>query len=206
MRMNTIGLVGVVSAGLLATGCGGAGSRSAAPAPSVSQLPFRLDRPAPRPEGDLQPSPAADAPFAANLEYELRKKTLALANATGKVTAKCPQDVASRKGTTVVCTSRFKGAEVEWDVAVGDKPGWSQNYVTFTARPRKGIMSKEGAQRIIFGNSDGTLDHIRCTDIPGAVAVPMGPTPQYACQQVMKDGRVYYPQAMRATEDGPRAY
>lgn len=203
--MNIIGIAGVVSVGLLATGCGGTATKTAKPEPSVSRLPNRLDRPAPRPEGELQPSPAADAPFAANLEYELRKKTLALANATGEVTAKCPEDVASKKGTTVVCTSRYKGAEVEWDVAIGESPAWSKNYVTFTATARKGIMSKEGVQRIIFGNGGDSVDHILCNDIPEAVTVPMGPT-TYTCQQVMKDGQVYYPQPMRATEDGPRAY
>ncbi|WP_138898755.1 hypothetical protein [Streptomyces chryseus] len=205
MRVKIIGIVGMVSVGLLATGCGGSESKSAKPEPSISQLPNKLDRPAPKPEGELQPSPAAGAPFAANLEYELRQKTLTLANATGEVTAKCPTDVGSKKGTTVVCTSTYKGAEVEWDVAIGDKPGWSENYVEFTATPRKGIISKEGVQRIIFGNGGDSLDHIRCTDIPEAVAVPMGPT-WYMCQQVMKDGQVYYPQSMRATEDGPRAY
>lgn len=48
------------------------------------------------------------------------------------------------KGTTVVCTSNYKGAEVEWDVAIGDKSAWSDNVVTFTANPRKGIIAKEG--------------------------------------------------------------
>ncbi|MDJ0380376.1 hypothetical protein [Streptomyces sp. G-G2] len=205
MHKKIIGIAGVVSAGLLATGCGGAGSKGAAPRPSISQLPNRLDRPGPRPEGELRPSPAADAPFAANLEYELRKKTLSLANATGEVTAECPKDVGSKKGSTALCTSHYKGAEVQWDVAIGDTSVWSDNYVTFTATPRKGIMSREGVQRIIFGNADGTLDYIRCNDIPEAVTVPMGPTP-YTCQQVMKDGQLYYPQPMRATEDGPRAY
>lgn len=49
------------------------------------------------------------------------------------------------------------------------------------------------------------MDHIRRDDIPEAVAVPLGPT-KYTCQQVMKDGKLYYPQPMRATVDGPRAY
>ncbi|MER7466434.1 hypothetical protein [Streptomyces sp. NPDC097981] len=204
MRMRIVGIVAMVSVGLLATGCGGSDLKSK-PEPSISRLPNRLDRPGPLPEGDLQPSPAADAPFAANLEYELRKKTLSLANATGEVTATCPTDVGSKKGTTVVCTSNYKGAEVEWDVAIGDEPGWLPGYVNFTARPRKGIMSKEGVQRIIFGNGGDSVDYIRCNDVPEAVAVPMGPT-QYTCQKVMKDGELYYPQPMSATEDGPRAY
>ncbi|MFJ9855863.1 hypothetical protein [Streptomyces sp. NPDC101150] len=205
MRMKIVGIAAMVSVGLLATGCGGSGSKSARPEPSISRLPNKLDRPGPRPEGELQPSPAADAPFAAHLEYELRKKTLTLANATGEVTAKCPKNVGSKKGTSVVCTSNYKGAEVEWDVAIGEKSAWSDNYVTYTATPREGIITKEGVQRIIFGNGGDSVDHIRCNDIPEAVAVPMGPT-QYTCQEVMKDGKLYYPQPMRATEDGPRAY
>ncbi|GAU70672.1 Syd protein [Streptomyces sp. NBRC 110611] len=203
--MKSAGAGLMIGMGLLVTGCGGSDSKSARPEPSVSQLPNRLDRPGPRPEGELQPSPAADAPFAANLEYELRKKTLTLAGATGEVTAKCPKDVGAKKGTTVVCTSHYKGAEVEWDVAIGDKSSWSDNFVTFTANPRKGIIAKEGVQRIIFGNGGDSVDHIRCNDIPEAVAVPLGLT-KYSCQQVMKDGKVYYPQPMRATVDGPRAY
>lgn len=81
-----------------------------------------------------------------------------------------------RGGTTVVCTSNYKGAEVEWDVAIGDKSAWSDNVVTFTANPRKGIIAKEGVQRIIFGNGGDSVDHIRRDDIPEAVAVPLGPT------------------------------
>ncbi|MEU2391430.1 hypothetical protein [Streptomyces sp. NPDC007369] len=205
MRMKIVGIGVMVGLGLMATGCGGTASKSAGPEPSISQLPNRLDRPAPRPEGELQPSPAADAPFLANLEYELRKKTLDLANATGDATAKCPQHAESKKGATFFCRSIYKGAEVEWNVRIGENPGWSKNYVTFTATPNKGIIAKEGVQRIIFGNSGDSLDHIRCNDIPEAIAVPMGST-QYTCQQVMKDGKLHYPQPISATENGPRAY
>ncbi|MCX4546281.1 hypothetical protein [Streptomyces sp. NBC_01565] len=203
--MKTVGIVAMMSVAVLATGCGGSGAKSAKPEPSVSRLPNRLDRPGPLPEGELQPSPAADAPFAANVEYAIRKKALGLGGGTGEVTAKCPKDFVSTKGATAVCTSEYKGAVVEWDVTIGDKSGWSDNLVTYTATPRQGLITQEGVRRIIFGNSDDTLDHILCNDIPEAVTVPMGPT-QYTCQQVMKDGQVYYPQPMRATDIGPRAY
>ncbi|MEU8779318.1 hypothetical protein [Streptomyces sp. NPDC048606] len=205
MRMKILGVVAVTSVAVLATGCGGTDAKSAKPAPSVSRLPNRLDRPEPLPTGELQPSPASDAPFSANVEYALRKKTLGLGGGTGEVTAKCPKDLNSTKGTTVVCTSEYKGAVVQWDVTIGDKSGFSDNLVTYTASPRQGLITQEGVRRIIFGNSGDTLDHILCNDVPEAVAVPMGPTP-YTCQQVMKDGQVYYPQPMRATDAGPRAY
>ncbi|MGP3937598.1 hypothetical protein [Nonomuraea sp. KM88] len=78
--------------GLLVTGRAGEGPDSndaaARPASAATVLPQKLSEPPAMPKEE--PSPADDATLSENLTYELRRKTLDMAEAAGEVTARCP--------------------------------------------------------------------------------------------------------------------
>ncbi|WP_326815575.1 MULTISPECIES: hypothetical protein [unclassified Streptomyces] len=208
MRMKIIVAVGV--AGLLATGCtdGSSGSdKDAKSAPAATVLPQKLTKPNTEPETEPQPSPADDAPFDENLAYELRLKTLKMAQATGRTTAECPKGLESKSGTRASCTTTYEGLKVVWDVTIGKKAGWSDNVVEFDAVPDKGILTSDGVARLLYGNYRDSIDHARCNDIPKAVLVPLNVKTKYSCEVVFK-GRTPggLAEPVRATDAGPRVH
>ncbi|MEV5379307.1 hypothetical protein B7P34_08560 [Streptosporangium nondiastaticum] len=207
-------IVSVLIAGavcLAAAGCGGGKSGAdragAEPKPAGTVLPQRLDEPPALPDEKTEPSPAADASFSENLEYELRRKTRDMARAEGSITAECPEDLASKSGTTTTCKTTFEGLQVEWDVRIGDKPAWSRSMVTFTAAPRQGILTRDGVARLLYGNFRGSIDYALCNDIPKAVLAPLNSQSKYRCDVVRKGEKPSgFPQPVRATDSGPRYY
>ena len=204
MRMKIITAVGAVC--LLATGCGSGGGSDADAKPELvgQLLPQKLTKPVGGPNLEPTASPAADAAFAENVAYELQRKTLAMANAPGAVTGKCPKGMGSKPGTTATCTITYEGVEVAWQVTIGEK-GWSENVVEYQAFPRQGLLTREGVARIMFGN-DSTLDYALCDDIPKAVLVPFGKT-KYKCEKVSKgEEPIGYNQTVNITDTGPRVY
>lgn len=208
MRMKIVIAVSVV--GLLATGCadGSSGSsKDAKSAPSPTVLPQKLTKPETEPETEPQPSPAADAPFDENLAYELRGKTLKMAQAAGKTTAECPKGLDAKSGTRATCTTTYEGLKVVWKVTVGKKAGWSDNVVEFNAVPDRGILTSDGVARLLYGNYRDSIDHARCNDIPKAVLVPLNVKTKYSCEVVFK-GRTPggLAEPVRVTDAGPRVY
>ncbi|MFF9508057.1 hypothetical protein ACF1BU_19870 [Streptomyces sp. NPDC014724] len=207
MRIKIATVVMVGAMGLLVTGCSGGGSGSddagTKSAAAFPVLPQKVPKPPTMPEGELQPSPDADAPFSKNLAYELRRKTLDMAKAEGKTVGECPNDVASKAGTHVTCTITYEGLDVVWDVTIGEKSGWSDNVVQYQAVPRKGVLTRDGAARLLYGNYDPEL--VRCNNIPEAVLVPMNTKTKYTCQTVDK-GKPGLVEAARVTDAGPRFY
>ncbi|MET8436762.1 hypothetical protein ABZV61_29090 [Streptomyces sp900116325] len=204
MRMKILVAVGV--AGLLATGCAEGSSSSdekakQPPAPTV--LPQKLTKP----NAEPRPSPADDAPFDENLAYELRLKTLKMAQATGKTTAECPKGLESKSGTRATCTTTYDGLKVVWNVTIGKKSGWSDNVVEFNAVPDKGILTSDGVARLLYGNYRDSIDHARCNDIPKAVLVPLNVKTKYSCEVVFK-GRTPggLAEPVRVTDAGPRVH
>ncbi|GGT57959.1 hypothetical protein GCM10010271_72000 [Streptomyces kurssanovii] len=200
MRLKTFIAVGTVA--LLATGCG---SDAVPDQPLAGPLlPQKLIPLGKRPPLEPKSSPAADATFSDNVEYELEKKTLSLANAPGRTSAECPDDLASKAGTVVTCTSTYEDAKVGWTVSIGES-GWSENVVEYVATPRNGLITSAGVGNIMFGNNSD-LTYALCNDIPTAVAVPMGPT-KYKCEKVIKGKEPFgYNQTVHATDTGPRVY
>ncbi|MET8404870.1 hypothetical protein [Streptomyces sp900116325] len=208
MRMKILVAVGV--AGLLATGCAEGSSSSdekakQPPAPTV--LPQKLTKPNAEPDMEPRPSPADDAPFDENLAYELRLKTLKMAQATGKTTAECPKGLESKSGTRATCTTTYDGLKVVWNVTIGKKSGWSDNVVEFNAVPDKGILTSDGVARLLYGNYRDSIDHARCNDIPKAVLVPLNVKTKYSCEVVFK-GRTPggLAEPVRVTDAGPRVH
>ncbi|EYT83937.1 hypothetical protein CF54_04335 [Streptomyces sp. Tu 6176] len=202
-------------AGLLATGCGGdgnsgpgdAGAKASASAPGPAAMAQRLARPGESPDPEPSPSPAASAPFAEQLAYELRSRTLEMAAAPGSTTGKCPRTAVSKKGAKVTCTTTYKGLEVRWDVTLGDKAPWSVSgdYVSYKALPRTGILTRDGVARLFYGNF--SPDYLLCNDIPEAVLAPLNAKSAYTCEPVDKGKKpLGYGTPVRATENGPRAY
>ncbi|MFE7708802.1 hypothetical protein ACFU6I_24050 [Streptomyces sp. NPDC057486] len=208
MRIKIV--VAVSAMGLLATGCAEGSSSSekdAKQTPAAAVLPQKLTKPNTEPELEPQPSPADDASFDENLTYELRRKTLKMAQATGKTTAECPKDLGSKSGTRATCTTTYEGLKVAWDVTIGKKSGWSDNVVEFKAVPDKGILTSNGVARLLYGNYRDSIDHARCNDIPKAVLVPLDVKTKYSCEVVFKGktpGSVAQP--VRVTDAGPRVY
>ncbi|MEV5238366.1 hypothetical protein AB0K89_04445 [Streptomyces cinnamoneus] len=205
-------IVSVLIAGsvcLLAAGCGSEKSSrdgdSAKPKPSGTVLPQKLEKPPAMPEGELQPSPAADAPFSENLAYELRRKTQAMAGAPGDITAECPKDLESKNGTQATCKTTYEGLEVEWNVSIGDKSAF--NTVQYKATPRQGILTRDGVARLLYGNYRDSIDYALCNDIPKAVLAPLGTQSTYVCEVVFKGKKPSgFAQPVRATDSGPRYY
>ncbi|MCF3106536.1 hypothetical protein IPZ58_33960 [Streptomyces roseoverticillatus] len=208
-KIVSVLIAGVVC--LAAAGCGGgksgADGAGGKPKPAGTVLPQRLEEPPAMPDEKSQPSPAADASFSENLEYELSRKTRDMARATGSITAECPEDLASKSGTQTTCKTTFEGLQVEWDVRIGDKSSWSSSMVTYKATPRQGILTRDGVARLLYGNFRGSIDYALCNDIPKAVLAPLGSPSTYRCDVVMKGEKPSgFPQPVRATDSGPRYY
>ncbi len=77
---------------------------------------------------------------------------------------------------------------MEWDVSVGEK-GWSDNVVKYQARPRQGLLTRDGLAHGMFGNNSSVGDQLaegrvlhfagrfardRCAE-PSALPVPPSP-------------------------------
>ena len=175
MLMKIVSLVG--AALLLTAGCAGSDSGAdnsgGKPSPTATVLPQKLTKPGPRPDLAPQDSPAADASFAEQLEYELQTRTLTMAHAQGKTTATCPSGMESSKGTKTTCTTTFNGLKVQWTVTIGDKADWSYDggYVQYEATPSTGILTRDGVARLFFGNYSDA-DYLLCNNIPAAALVP----------------------------------
>ncbi|MFI6934361.1 hypothetical protein [Streptomyces sp. NPDC050287] len=171
-------------------------------------LPQKLTKPATTVVDDeIKPSPAEDAPFAEQLEYELRSRTVKMAYAEGRTTATCPSNLASTKATKATCTTTFDGVKVQWAVTIGDNAAWSDNYVQYKATPDKGILTREGVARYLYGNNKGYIDYALCNNIPEAAAVPVNAKTQYRCEVVRKGQKpTGYSNRVWATEAGPRSY
>ncbi|MET8406357.1 hypothetical protein [Streptomyces sp900116325] len=204
MRMTTAAAVaGLSLLAVLAAGCGssGSGTARAKPATTVTLLPQRVAKPAPT---ELEPSssPPADAPLSENLAFELRTRTLDMAGAMGTTSARCPE-LGSKTGTSVTCTVTYEGLRVVWDVTIGKKAAWSDNYVQYRAKPRQGLLTRDGVASLLYGNF--RPDEVRCNNIPTAVLVPLDVPSTYACQTISK-GEPGLVEKVRATDAGPRSY
>ncbi|WP_232107999.1 hypothetical protein [Streptomyces gossypiisoli] len=158
---------------------------------------------------DLEPdAPADDAPFSQQLEHELSVRTLKMAQAEGKTTAQCPSDIESQTGKRATCTTTYDGLKISWDVTIGEKAAWSENYVEYEATPSTGIITEAGVAKLLFGNYKGYIDYAMCNDIPKATLAPLTEASKYECEVVDKgeEPTGLASSTVRATEAGPRAY
>lgn len=190
---------------LAATACSSGSSDTTDTAPATPKLPQVVAKPPALPEEELKPSPSSEAPFNEQVAYELRRKTLGMARAKGTTTGECPKDLGSKSGTRATCTTTYDDIKIQWDISIGDKSAWSDNYVQYTAVPRQGVLTRDGAARLMYGNSAGAVE-VRCSNIPEAVAVPLNQKTKYTCQVVYKDKGPMLPEPIRVTDSGPRAY
>ncbi|MFD5554123.1 hypothetical protein ACFWIA_09820 [Streptomyces sp. NPDC127068] len=198
--------IAVALLGLLVAGCSdgdGDPDRSDSRSKALALLPQQVPEPAALPDAALQPSPAAGAPFGEQLAYELRTRTLNMAKAGGDVSAECPDSAASKAGTELTCTSTYEGLKLTWDVKIGETSDFSSSHVEYQATPRKAVLTRDGAARLLYGNY--TPDAVRCSGIPRAVLVPLDSPTSYRCQTV-KDGKPGLAQNVRVTDAGPRFY
>ncbi|MFT2019339.1 hypothetical protein ACMA1D_26355 [Streptomyces sp. 796.1] len=191
------------------TGCGGSddggkdkkAEKSEQAKPALKQ---RLDQPRGKDPQEL-PAPPDTAPFSDQLTHELRKRTLDMAGVDGKTTGQCPKGIESKKGTTVTCSTTFAGQRIDWQVTIGDKALMS--LVEYQATPTKGILTREGVAKLLFGNYKGSIEYALCNDIPEVVLVPLNAQTSYACETVFKGKEPTGASTpIRATDSGPRAF
>ncbi|MFF3786237.1 hypothetical protein [Streptomyces sp. NPDC001933] len=205
IRIATVAIASALA--LMTAGCAGEESGShdsaAKPAPARPVLPQKVPKPPALPEEELQPSPDSDAPLSTNLVYELRRRTINMARASGKTAGECPRDLKPKAGTKATCTITYEGLEVVWDVTIGEEPGMWDNLVQYQAVPRKGVLTRDGAAGLLYGNYDPEL--VRCNNIPKAVLVPLNAATTYTCQTVDK-GEPGLVESVRVTEAGPRFF
>lgn len=198
MRMKIIAAAGFVV--LLLTGCGTGADDDYAQESAFPELPQKIVKPVPAPTGGLQPSPPADAAFHESVAFGLREKTLDMANTVGTTTARCPADLTLKDGVEAVCVSTYEGLKIEWDVLVGKWKDGYGNDVRWSAEPRMGILTRDGAANAVYNYY--LPDLVRCSNIPKAVLVPTSVKTDYTCQTV-KDGKAGKPMPAEARLGGP---
>ncbi|MFD4998309.1 hypothetical protein [Streptomyces buecherae] len=194
---------------MVAVGCSESSSSGdssdAAKKPQKTVLPQRLDQPHATDPQELT-DPPETAPFPQQLAHELRKRTLKMAYVDGKTTAHCPAST-GKKGAKVTCTTTYEGHEIEWHVTIGDEVAW-MGTVEYEATPSKGILTRDGVSKLLFGNHRDSIDYALCNNIPKVALVPLDEKTSYECEVVLKGeeptGLATLP--VRATEAGPRAF
>lgn len=107
----------------------------------------------------------------------------------------------------MTCTTTYEGLKLVWNVSIGKKPGWSDNDVEFRAAPAKGLLTRDGVARPLYGNYRDSIDYALCDDIPAAVLVPLNTDTAYSCETVFKGRKpIGFDEKVRATEAGPRVH
>lgn len=205
MRLIQVFIVLGVAA-VLTAGCGESDKESDVGASKTSPTP--LPNVVPSPAGEsvgsnptLSPSPGANASLVENLKYELRSKTVAMAYTMGKASAKCDTaNIEAKAGSKLSCTVTYEGVDVPWDVTIKGQ-GLTAGLVEYTAHPRMGVITREGAIRFYWANKALGEREVRCSDIPAVELVPLNTPTRYQCETdpVLKE-------TLQATENGPRFY
>ncbi|MER6346014.1 hypothetical protein ACWC10_37790 [Streptomyces sp. NPDC001595] len=185
---------------LLLTGCGSGTDEDSARPPAFPQLPQKIVKPVPQPTGLMDLSPPEGAAFHEQVAFGLRVKILDMASTAGTTTARCPADLTLKDGAEAVCVSTFEGLEVEWDVLVGRSTDSYGNARRWSAEPRMGILTRDGAANAVYGYY--LPDSVRCSDIPAAVLVPMHRKTEYTCQTV-EGGKAGKPMPLEVGLVGP---
>ncbi|WP_327418117.1 hypothetical protein [Streptomyces sp. NBC_01233] len=177
--------------GLFLTACGAGAKDDTAQDYSFPELPQAVADPVRQPSDLPIPWAQPGAVFHEVVAAGLRGKTLDMANTDGETTGRCPADLVLKDGAKAVCVSTFEGLEVEWDVIVGAASDAYGRPVQWSAEPRKGILTRDGAANQVY-NDYGGPDLVRCSNIPKAVLVPMLGTSGHSCQTVV-DGKAGKP-------------
>ncbi|WP_405385938.1 hypothetical protein OG596_00495 [Streptomyces sp. NBC_01102] len=189
MRTKRI-IAAIGGLGLVLTACG-SDSDDGAQDYSFPELPQAVAHPVQQPSDLPMPWAQPGDDFPEVVASGLRGKTIDMANTDGETTARCPADLVLKDGAEAVCVSTFEGLEVEWDVIVGPASDTRGNRVQWSAEPRRGILTRDGAANQVYNNFGGP-DLVRCSDIPKAVLVPMLGISGHSCQTVV-DGKAGKP-------------
>ncbi|MFG2526278.1 hypothetical protein [Streptomyces sp. NPDC048527] len=162
-------------------------------------------------EGEGVPEPEPDAPFIEHVKYELRTRTVDMAGAQGKTSARCDKDsVKPDKGAGVTCTVTYEGIDVTWPVKFTGKPGFGGMGDGYEAEPSTGILTREGVIKYFWGNNHDAGTDLRCDTMPRVKKVPLGGKSGFQCTyfaaKASTDGRdMWITQNVYSTTDGPRA-
>ncbi|MEU6071492.1 hypothetical protein ABZ864_45450 [Streptomyces sp. NPDC047082] len=201
-----------VAVSALAAGCGGSTTTAQGKdEPSVKGTPFGrpVSSPAAATTADptITPSPSDGAPLIGALKYELRQRTVKMAGAPGRTSARCDRDsVAAAKGSKITCTVTYEGIKVTWPVTI-EGPAMGGLEVKYQAKPSTGILTKKGAQAHFWNEEHDYGSHLRCDDMPALKTVPLGKKTGYRCTYLTKsetDGRpLWIPEDLTVRDDGP---
>ncbi|MEU0940249.1 hypothetical protein [Embleya sp. NPDC005971] len=200
-----------VAVGLLTTACGGSnspsGSADSGAKNAVKVLPVAIDGPQkdvlPR-GGDalrVTPLPGTKAPVVEKVEHALREDVLSGAHVPGTTSAKCADGITMKAGAVSQCVVTYEGAEIPYEVKIGDKYTEGSMVFSYTKTPKKALLvAKEIYNRFNerYGSASGASDasKLACEEIPVAKTFDFGADTGYTCQywgeHGTKDGKPGY--------------
>lgn len=202
---------------LLLTSCSSAedGKDGGAAEPSVIGSPVGkpIESPRAMPErlSDTVAGPDLEAPYIEHVKHELRTRTVKMAGAPGKTSAKCDKDsIRPQAGASITCTVTYEGIEVTWPVKFTGKPGFGNMGDGYEAQPSTGLLTREGALTFFWGNHHDTSSDLRCDAMPRVVKVPLGRKSKFQCSyfaaKASTDGQdMWITQSFFSTTNGLRA-
>ncbi|MGW7067123.1 hypothetical protein [Streptomyces sp. NPDC054872] len=202
---------------LMLTSCSSAdnGKNDGTAEPSVIGSPVgkSIESPKAMPQrlSDTVPEPDPDAPFIEHVKHELRTRTVTMAGAPGKTSARCDKDsVRPVTGARVTCTVTYEGIEVTWPVKFAGKPGFGGMGDGYEAQPSTGLLTREGALTYFWGNNSDTGTDLRCDTLPRVTKVPLGRKSKFQCSyfaaKASTDGSdMWITQSFYSTTAGVRA-
>lgn len=217
MHSSRGSLIAAAVSCLLLTSCSSATDekKGGAAEPSVIGSPVGkpISSPVPKPQrkGDSVPDPEPDAPFIEHIKSELRTRTVEMAGALGKTSARCDKkSVQPAEGASITCTVTYEGIDVTWPVKFTGKPGFGGMGEGYEAKPSTGLLTREGALEYFWGNNAESGTDLRCDTLPRIAKVPLGQMSGFQCSyfaaKAATDGRdMWITQTFYSTADGPRA-
>ncbi|GGV50307.1 hypothetical protein GCM10010245_79150 [Streptomyces spectabilis] len=146
-----------------------------------------------------------------HVKHELRTRTVKMAGAPGKTSARCDKDdVKPAKGAAITCTVTYEGIDVTWPVTFTGKPGFGGMGDGYEAQPSTGILTREGVTRYFWGNNHDAGKDLRCDTMPRVKKVLLDRKSGYRCTyftpNASTDGRdMWITQDVYITTNGPRA-
>ncbi|WP_326656388.1 hypothetical protein [Streptomyces sp. NBC_00385] len=189
------GMTAVTAVALLTAGCGSDGTAGGDGAKAAAKaLPVAITGPQTdvymRDSGDklrVTPLPGADAPLERKVEHALREDVLSMAKVPGKTSAKCAGGVTKKAGAVSQCVVTYEGAEIPYEVKIGDSYTSGSSIISYSKEPKKGLLVGKLVYQLIneqYGSESGRTDasKVACDKLPAAKAFAYGADTGYTCQ------------------------
>ncbi|GLW55412.1 hypothetical protein [Kitasatospora phosalacinea] len=121
------------------------------------------------------------------VEFALREDLLSRAHMPGGTTAKCPDGITQRAGAVSLCVAAFEGAEVPYEVKIGDSYTEGSMVISYTKTPKKGLLVAKTVQAQLYeqyGPESGYegAGKLACQEMPVAAAYDFETDTGLTCQ------------------------